>query len=202
MFVVVITGSMVAGKSQLLEILEKRSFSVCKADLLAKSFLTSSSPCHGELLELFDGSCLKSDGSFDTKALAKEVFQDSQKLKKLEKILHPLVKEAFDQFLIAEQKKGSPFVFYEVPLVPKNFKSSRFDFIVFVEASFPFRKERFLKKGGKEEDMKTREQHQTPVSEIKKDADMVIVNEGSLEDLEKEVDKLIRKIQQTVKQKV
>ena len=87
MIKVAIVGNIASGKSTVEKILQEKGFSVYDTDIIAHKILENNATVKKEL------------GTTDRKELAKIVFNDSQKLKILESIIHPLVKEELKNIL-------------------------------------------------------------------------------------------------------
>ncbi len=86
----VITGSIASGKSTAINLLKERGFSVIDADVIAHEQLEI---CKCEIVEFFGEQILDEAGKIDRQKLGVIVFKDPKKLKILEQILHPKIKE-------------------------------------------------------------------------------------------------------------
>lgn len=198
MFIVAVTGRMGAGKSAILQILHGKNHPICRADDIARSLLTRESPCYATLKTLFGPECLRKSGEWDHKALARKIFQNSEKRKRVQSIIHPLVQKRFEESAREWKSRGASLGFYEIPLIANPVNHSRFDYILFVEANESLTIQRLLKKGFNEEDIKLRMKVQKPYLHLKKKADLVLRNEGSLTDLKKKAERMLKYIQKQV----
>ena len=194
MLTVAVTGHMGAGKSTALRIFREKNYPVCRADDMARSFLTSKSPCNTTLKALFGPKFLLKTGEWNRKALAREIFQNPEKRQQIENIIHPLVQKEFEKWIHQWKAQGASLVFYEIPLITSAITHSRFDLILLVEADKKLTVQRLLKKGWDNKDMKLRMRIQQPYSHLKKAADFIVCNEGSLRDLKKKAEKVLKHI--------
>ena len=163
MKVVVVTGPMGSGKSEVLAILKKKGFYTVKADQLSRSFLLPQSPCFDDLRNLFKNLAPSKETGFCPKDIAGEVFFNTpEKLKKLEDILHPLVKRKLDGLLSERKAEKEPFVFYEMPLLRRShLLKTRFDCIILLVRPQAATLKSLVKTGWSQKEIKARLQQQT-----------------------------------------
>ena len=194
MLTVAVTGHIGAGKSTVLRIFQEKNYPVCQADDMARSLLTSKGPCKTALKALFGPKFLLKTGKWNHKALAREIFQNPEKRQQMETLIHPLVQKKFEEQIHQWKAQGASLVFYEIPLITSAITHSRFNLILFVEANKRLTIQRLLKKGLDNEDIKLRMRVQQSYSHLKKTADFIIHNEGSLKDLKKKTEKVLNHI--------
>ena len=194
MLIVAVTGYIGAGKSTVLQIFREKNYPVCRADDMARSLLTPKSPCNTALKAIFGPKFLLKTGKWNHKALAREIFQNSEKRQQMENIIHPLVQKEFEKQVRQWKAQGASLVFYEIPLITSAITHDRFDLILFIEANKKLRVQRLLKKGLNNEDIKLRMRVQKPYSHLKKAADFILRNEGSQQNLKKKVEKVLKHI--------
>lgn len=140
--------------------------------------------------ELFGAGALAPDGSVDKPALARRVFADVEGLRELERRIHPLVGERFAE--VAATVDGVA-VLEATKLVEAGFVPD-FDLVVTVEAPAEVRVRRAVARGLSESEARARIAAQTGEAERRAAARVTIENDGSLEALEKKVDRLIARI--------
>lgn len=113
-----LTGGIASGKSFVSQALAEHGVPVVDTDLIAREVVEPGSPALAEIHQTF-GKVLKPDGSLDRQALGELVFQDPNKRKQLEAILHPQIRRlAFDRARQYEQAHA-----YVVMVVPLLFES-------------------------------------------------------------------------------
>lgn len=126
-----LTGSIGSGKSFVASILERLNVPVYHADLEARKFLDDEVVI-AQLSTAFGDSILDTRGEIDRKALAVIVFSDAAKLEQLNRVIHPLVKADFDNWL-AKQKKCS-YLVQEAAILFESGFDKFFDKVVVVTA--------------------------------------------------------------------
>ena len=192
MLVVGLTGGIGAGKSAVAENFAHLGAVVVDADHLARVAIERGSAGFDEVVTAFGESILR-DGDIDRKALAEIVFADAQSRKKLEEIVHPRVRELFQQ-VVSELGKDQTLI-YEIPLLVETSSAEHFDFIVTVEADIEIRKERLLKRGMYMSEINRRIDAQASEESRSELADAVIRNDGDEDHLLRAVENLWEDLQ-------
>jgi dephospho-CoA kinase len=192
MLVVGLTGGIGAGKSAVAENFAHLGAVVVDADHLARVAIERGSAGFDEVVTAFGESILR-DGDIDRKALAEIVFADAQSRKKLEEIVHPRVRELFQQ-VVSELGKDQILI-YEIPLLVETSSAEHFDFIVTVEADIEIRKERLLKRGMYISEINRRIDAQASEQSRSELADAVIRNDGDEDHLLRAVENLWEDLQ-------
>ena len=182
------------GKTELLSFLQHKSYPVFSADKEAKKLLQPESPCYQELKALFpDPSLYQKGGAFHTKRLAQFVFQNPEKRKSLEQVIHPRVRYSFEECVKKERDKKSLF-FYEAALLSKEILKSC-DFSVLVISSYDKQKQRLIKRGWSQEEIKARLESQLSEDQVINKVDFVIENNKDKNNLEKELNLCLDKLE-------
>lgn len=88
----------------------------------------------------------------DRKALGKVVFNDPEKRKTLEAILHPLVQQAQQRFIKAQQRLGAEMAVLDIPLLFETGAENRVDYNIVVSAPHHVQRERVLSRAGMSEE--------------------------------------------------
>lgn len=190
-----LTGGIGSGKSTVAEILRDNGFDVVDADAVAREVTEKSGPGFDLVVRSFGKEVVNSQGQLDRRKLGEIVFADKKKLEKLEHLLHPLVKERVGKVRGELEKRGKKAAVYDVPLLFEKNMQDQFDKIIVVNCSVETQVKRTLKRGSLDEkEIRSRIAAQIPLSEKVKDADHVILNEGTPEDLRKQVDELAKKL--------
>lgn len=131
MYLVGLTGGIASGKSTVAAAWAELGGIEIDADQLAREVVAPGTPGLKSVLDVF-GQNLANEGQLDRAALGRIVFNDPQKRKTLESIIHPLVKE-LAKTKIAELPEDS-IVVYNVPLLVEAEVDLPFDKVVSVEA--------------------------------------------------------------------
>ncbi len=180
---IAITGSLSAGKSTVAELLKPLGAYVLKADDIVHNLLSQDVIIIQKIKEMF-GTEILSEAKVDRRLLADLVFKDPKKLKSLEDVLHPKVIEAIQETYahIKGSDNYKAFV-VEFPLLFEIHFDTWFDQIIYVTAEKELCKKRFLQKGFSEKQFKSREKRFLPESQKLSKSDIIIENNGSLENL-------------------
>ena len=189
-----LTGGIGAGKSTVADLFSKRGAVVIRSDELARQVIEPQTPGFKQVTSRFGNEIVNDEGSIDRAKLAQVVFNDDAALKDLENIVHPLVRERTNQ-LMSEQTSETIIV-NEIPLLLEKKMESLFDFLVIVISSEKNRLERLSEKGVLEDQAKARMAKQVNDQNRKAAADFLIVNDGNLDQLEADVQKIWQTLQE------
>ncbi|MEY3888954.1 MAG: hypothetical protein RI931_76 [Actinomycetota bacterium] len=132
MYLVGLTGGIAAGKSTVARRWAEYGAVEIDADQLARDVIAPGTSGAAELRQVFGDEFFNEDGSLNRAALGAEVFSKPERLKQLEAIVHPRVKELAKQLL--ESQDTDAIVIYNVPLLVEASVDLPFDKIVTVEA--------------------------------------------------------------------
>jgi dephospho-CoA kinase len=129
-----------------------------------------------------------SAGRVDRARLSRAVVGNKEAFAKLEALIHPLVREAREQFLAAAKAKGAKLVLVDIPLLFETGGEHDVDRIVVVSAPSPVQKERVLARPGMtEEKFRAILEKQMPDSEKQKRAHFIIDTSRGFDAARKEV---------------
>ena len=106
----------------------------------------------------------------------------------LEGIIHPLIREATAE--LVKYAGASAIVINQIPLLFETQGAQRFDFVITVEADLGLRKERLRERGMKEYEVERRIAAQASDEQRRSISDAVIINNGSVEELERRVEEV------------
>ena len=184
---VALTGGIGSGKSAVAEFLEVCGAVIIDSDQLARDVIERGTEGFEAILTAF-GDTVLTDGEIDRSTLADIVFHDENQRKKLEAIIHPLVREAAESLM--KKLPTDSVVINQIPLLVESNGAKRFDHVITVSASEELRRQRLLQRGLKDYEITKRIQAQVDDAAREEIADSIIKNEGSLEDLERIVENL------------
>ena len=187
MLVVGLTGGIGSGKSLAAQFFAELGALVIDADQLARDAIERGSEGFDQLIATFGDSILH-NGLVDRRALGELVFRDAEAKKKLEAIIHPIVRKEFEEAVASLE--NDQILIYEIPLLFETKAMERFDYIVTVEADMQVRKERLLKKGLRKSEIESRIAAQASREERESIADQVFENDGSEDELLRSVENL------------
>jgi dephospho-CoA kinase len=189
-----LTGGIGAGKSTVADLFSQKGAVVIRSDELARQVIEPQTPGFQQVIDRFGKDFVNSEGYIDRAKLAQIVFQDDAALKDLENIIHPLVRSKTNQ--IIDQHTSETIIVNEIPLLLEKKMESLFDFLVIVISSEKNRLERLTQRGLTTEQAIARMAKQVSDDERKAAADFLIVNDGNLDQLEADVEKIWQTLQE------
>jgi dephospho-CoA kinase len=192
--VVGLTGGIGSGKSALSALLRGLGIPVIDADAVARRCTEPGTPVLGDIVTRFGPGILLADGSLDRAALARIVFSDEDARRDLEAVTHPCIRAGIDAELDGLRGRDDPpqLVVVEHPLLVESGGHTRVDTVVVIEAPLTTRIERLIStRGMSEADVRSRLSVQVDDADRRAVADHVIVNDGDLESLRSEAERLV-----------
>jgi dephospho-CoA kinase len=184
-FVVGLTGGIGSGKSLAAQFFSQLGALVIDADQLARSVIERGSEGFDEVLLRFGDTVLK-NGDIDRVALGQNIFENPQAKKDLEEIIHPRIRAEFEE-AVASLNPGQIMV-YEIPLLVETNAADRFDFVITVESDADLRKQRLRARGMFHSDIEKRMASQATEEQRRAIADCVLTNDGSEDELLRQVE--------------
>jgi dephospho-CoA kinase len=192
MLLVGLTGGIGTGKSTVARMLESRGAVVFDADVLARQAVAPGTPGFDQVVERFGPNVLAPGGGLDREALASIVFSDPAARRDLEGIVHPEVRRMFAEGC-EEYKDSDRVVIFSAPLLVETGMHTAFDLLIVVSAPVATQIERLMRgRGMAERDVRARIAAQLPLEAKAEVADILVDNEGRLEDLEGRVERVWR----------
>ena len=190
MLLVGLTGGIGSGKSTLARMLEGRGAVVFDADVLAREVVEPGTPGHAAVTQRFGANVLGPGGELDREALASIVFADPAARRDLEAIVHPEVRRRFAEGTEAYRDTDRVVVF-SAPLLVETGMHSAFEVLVVVSASAATQIDRLMRERGmSEEAVRSRIAVQSSPEARAEVADVLVDNEGTVEELEQQVERL------------
>lgn len=189
MLLVGLTGGIGSGKSTVARMLEERGAVVFDADVLARKAVEAGSPGFQAVVDRFGADVLAPGGDLDREALASIVFADPAARRDLEAIVHPEVRRMFAEG--TEEHRGSDrVVVFSAPLLVETGMHTAFEVLVVVSTTVDTQVQRLMRdRGMSEAAVKARIAAQAPLEDKAAVADVLIDNEGSLDELEGQVER-------------
>jgi len=191
-----LTGGIACGKSTVAKMLVDCGAHLIDFDLLAHNVQEPGKPAWQKVVDCYGKNILLPDGKIDRVKLGNIVFADPNKIRQLNKIVHPFVyKEWGARLEKIGRKDNHAIVLSDVPLLFEGKKQHLFDLtlLVLVEPEDQIRRLMARNHVNREEAQK-RLNSQMPIGEKKALADIVINNTGSLSETEKLVKKIWREL--------
>jgi dephospho-CoA kinase len=191
-----ITGGIATGKSTVTRRLRTLGYDVLDADEISHQVTSlGADPARNALPQIFKtfGEGVEnSDGSLDRKALGDLVFGHAEERKKLEAIIHPLVRAQVAAEKLRLEKAGRAVAFYDVPLLYEKQMENDFDAVVLVSTTEAVQLDRLKKRNGlTDAEAQARMQSQMALAEKERRTPYVIHNTKDLAFLDSEVDRVL-----------
>ena len=190
MTIIGVTGSVSSGKTTVAGFFKEIGAYLIDADKIVHRLYKTNRNIRTYIRKHFGGKVF-SRGTIDRRKLARIVFTEKKKLKKLQKIVHPLtIKEIKD---IVRKSKRQVIVI-DAPLLLEANLDKFVDYIVVVKVNLKKQFERCAKKGFMKRECLLRQKSQMPLREKIKHADFVIDNNRSKAKTRKEVEGIWQKL--------
>ena len=180
-----LTGGIGSGKSAAGIEFEKLGITVIDADEIAQKASLKNSKAYKEIVEYFGASILDNSQNIDRRKLRNIVFNNDEQKKKLEQILHPVIREDIS-FAISNSK--SPYTIIMVPLIYETNSKDNYNRILVIDCDEDIQISRAVTRdGASEEDIKKIINSQATKKERLSIADDDISNNSSIEKLSEKV---------------
>ncbi|MDX3851598.1 dephospho-CoA kinase [Streptomyces sp. AK02-01A] len=181
-----LTGGIGAGKSEVSRLLTGYGAVLIDSDRIAREVVEPGTPGLGAVVAEFGPQVLTADGGLDRAGLGAIVFGDQERLRALNAIVHPLVRARSAELEAAAGPDS--VVVHDVPLLVENGMTGLYDLVVVVDASPETQLDRLSRlRGMPEREARDRMAAQANREQRRAAADVVIDNDGPLEELEPQV---------------
>ncbi len=169
--------------------IREKGYPLIDADILARQALDDPEVFDRVIVE-FD--CME-DGKIDRKKLGRIIFSDPQAKAALEALIHPFVIAKIEEFI--QGRQDEKLVFLDIPLLFEVHLEYLCDKVVVVDVSLKNQIDRLKERDGIDEEYaKKIIKSQMPLEQKVKKADYVIDNNGSIEELKDQVEKVIEQL--------
>lgn len=187
-----LVGGIASGKSTVAEFLRERGWAIVDADKVAHEIYAPGTRTVQAIRSIFGAGVILPDGSVDRKALGAIVFADPAALKRLEALVHPATRERIAQKMDQETARCGKVVLEMTLLYRWPEMASKLDAVVGVRCPDEIRLERLVARSGLDrQEALRRLAAQVPQEQILAPATHVVDNAGTLDDLERGIDRFL-----------
>ena len=184
MKIIGLTGGIATGKSTVASMLREYGLPVVDADAVAHRLLLPGGTNYEPVVREFGRGILTDDGQIDRKALGRLVFANQAQLKRLEELTHPAIKKELRKELTALAANGRDYAILDHPLLFETGMEGLADEVWVVACDQDTQRQRLRQRDGlSPEAIEQRLAAQWSLAEKVRRADVVITNEGSLDEL-------------------
>ena len=194
MKIIGITGGVGAGKSTVLDHLEKQyNACVLQADKIGHLVMEPGGICYGQVIALFGKQIIKNDKTIDRKMVSDVVFAHEEMRQKLDDIIHPAVKSYILDKIEEQKKAGCTLMIVEAALLLEDHYDAFCDKVWYIHTDQEIRIERLMSSRGY-----TREKAENIIARqategfFREHADYIIQNNGYLDETWRQIEEGIR----------
>ena len=194
MKIIGITGGVGAGKSTVLDHLEKQyNACVLQADKIGHLVMEPGGICYGQVIALFGKQIIKNDKTIDRKMVSDVVFAHEEMRQKLDDIIHPAVKSYILDKIEEQKKAGCTLMIVEAALLLEDHYDAFCDKVWYIHTDQEIRIERLMSSRGY-----TREKAENIIARqategfFRDHADYIIQNNGDLDETWRQIEEGIR----------
>lgn len=192
--IVGLTGGIASGKSTVSNLFRKYGIEIVDADKVAKE-VSEKKESIEKISNIFGKDILDSDGKIVREKLREKAFKNRELLQELNKIIHPQVMEYFKRK--KEENSKDEILIFDIPLLYEAKIEYLCDKIIVVGVDVQKQIRRVVARDGSSEELaKKIIFNQMPLDEKIKKADIVIMNDGTLDELEAKVMKIYRELKE------
>ena len=183
-----LTGGIASGKSTVGKLFEKLGAPVIDADQVSRDVCMPGQPAIEDIRKTFGDKVIDEKGALDRLAIRNVVFDDKEKLKKLESIVHPRIYEAIAMWLQRCMEQGHQAAIMEATLIIESPPPTPLDALIVVVCDQDVRISRAMARDGFEKaHIRQVMANQLTDNERLAHADFVIKNDGTLEQTKQQV---------------
>ncbi|RME94182.1 MAG: dephospho-CoA kinase [Verrucomicrobia bacterium] len=189
-----LTGGVGMGKSTVAEMFSRGGVRVVDTDALAREVVAPGSPGLARVVEAFGTECLTPAGTLNREWMAGLVFEDPGARRRLEGILHPLIRAAWQERVAQWRRAGCDLAMVVIPLLYETEADGEVDRVICVACRPDTQRERLRQRGWSDEEIARRNAAQLPAEEKMRRADVVIWTEGTLKTTAAQVERVLQRL--------
>ncbi|HFQ14626.1 MAG TPA: dephospho-CoA kinase [Gammaproteobacteria bacterium] len=187
MLAVGLTGGIGSGKSRVSDAFARLGVPVIDTDIIARELVAPGQPALDEIRAAFGNAVFTAEGELDRRALRQRIFSQPDQRRKLEAILHPRIRAEVRRQIAA---LSAPWVLVVIPLLLESGQGDLVQRVLVVDAPVELQRARTTQR----DQISDEEVDRILAAQLSREqrlaaADDVIVNDGSLADLQQQVEK-------------
>ena len=195
MIKIAITGGIGSGKSTVTDYLIEKGYTVVDADAMSRAMTAAGGKAMPYIREHFGPDYINEDGSLNRAAMRDLVFRNPKYKAILEEGTTKVVLEDIEKIRKEKEAAGEKALFFDIPLLFEMHQESNYDCVWVVSADTELRKQRVMKRDNISPDIIDLIIDSQSEQEFKEQkADVVIRNDGSVEELRAFVDSLLSEL--------
>ncbi|GAB2478971.1 dephospho-CoA kinase [Alkalibacterium psychrotolerans] len=183
-----LTGGIASGKSTASRFFKSKGIPVIDADVIARKAMESDQPAFKNVVDAFGTGIVTEDGQLDRKALGQLIFDDETKRRKLNAIVQDDIRQRIHQQKADYEEKEAPLVILDIPLLFEAGYEKEVNAVMVIYVDRETQVSRLMKRDNlTEEDAMKRIEAQYPIEEKADKADVVINNNYSVKETNKQL---------------
>lgn len=199
--VIGLTGQTGAGKTTVSDYLRENGVTVINADQVARRVVEQGSACIADIALEFGCEYINMDGTLNRRKMARTVFGDKAKLKKLNSLMFPYIIEEIRGELARLKEEQGGLIVLDAPTLFESGADKECDYVVSVTAAAPERERRIIARDGlSQEEARERIAAQHDEDYYKSRSWRVLENNGSADSLKNEVSALLATLEGMMEQ--
>ena len=187
-----LTGGISSGKSTVSNLFKKYGFPIVDADVIAREVVEPEKEAWRKIIHFFGRDILGADHTIDRKKLGQIIFSNKEKRRLLNEITHPIIiKEIMQQATLLQKKYDHVIV--DIPLLFESKREELFDLIILVYVNKETQLKRLMNRDLlNQEEALQKIDSQMELDKKKELADVVVYNDQTIEETEKQVYQIIQ----------
>jgi dephospho-CoA kinase len=191
-FIIGLTGGIASGKSTVANMLKNWGITVIDADVESRLAVEKGEEAYNQIVSHFSKNILLENGSINRAKLGEIIFNNKEERMILNEIVHPAVRKRMLQKQESAEKNGETIIIMDIPLLFESELTGMVDKTLLVYVDEKIQLQRLMERNNySRQEALARIQSQMPLSEKKKLADVVIENNGLLEQTEQQLKNIL-----------
>ena len=189
-----LTGSIASGKSTVSKMFQEKGFPIVDADKIARQVVEPGTSVIKEIGEHFGEEVLNEDGSLNREKLGERIFKNEEERIKLNSIIHPAIRHEMNRQKEHWISEGADTVIMDIPLLFESKLQTFVEKIIVVSVTPEIQKQRLLARNKlTEQEASNRINSQLPMIDKEAGADVVIDNNGTIEETRMQLESILDK---------